>query len=108
MSALRELHTWWYNSDAIIGMLHRNGWRFCETDHVTMKHELQVAFTRRDWHGLELEQEVAVTRSGPATERRQLVRDAGREALALYREFRKRPEIRNDPKDQELDWYCEK
>ena len=99
-----RLRSWKNSTDTIIGLMHRSGWEYQEYKHVTLGSNLFVSFSRRDWHGAKLKQPLSVTRSGPPQNRPHLVRDAGREALALYQEFAIAPGEYHNPRTKELDW----
>lgn len=84
--------------------MHRSGWEYNEYQHVTLGSNLHVSFSRRDWHGTKLQKPISVARAGPKQHRPQLIRDAGREALALYQEFTQPPAEFHNPSTMELDW----
>ena len=86
--------------------MYQAGWEFDETKD-TLSHQLHVTFSRRDWHGVRIGHGLSVSRSGLPQDRPQLIRDAAREARALYEEFRKPPGRWFDKATQTSDWWSD-
>jgi hypothetical protein len=91
-------------ADEIIAYMESHGWQFMENREGHGKGRLNVTFSRGDWHGQPTKIPVFVSRYGGLDERYELVRDAGREALDLWRRFPKEPARFFDPEAREIVW----
>lgn len=61
------------------------GWGFGES---RVLNQIVVSFSRSDWHGRRLDYPLVVCRYGHPDYRDRLIREAGREALHIWKEFR--------------------
>ncbi len=80
------------------------GWQLMENREGHGRGRLNVAFIRHDWHDRPTATPLFVSRYGGLEERYELIRDAAREGLDLWRRFPNEPQRFFDPERQEIVW----
>ena len=68
----------------VIEYMTRRGWGYGES---TVLNQVMVTFSRSDWHGRTLKVPFTVSSWGHATHMDRMVREAGREALRVWKTF---------------------
>jgi len=85
----------------IIAYMEREGWTFTEKQQFN---QYIVRFERRDWHGVPCRPPFFVSRNGTSGSRYKMIREAGREALQLWRDFDHEPHRYHDENTSVIVW----